>query len=164
MKKLFGYTLIELMLVIATVAILVSIGVSSYNKAQARQIGKNASEQIISILYENQKIANIGNKDCVGKYLGQQITLFDSSINSLSLCIDDNGNQNEGILSSIQVSGIKFSSSQTTIIFRPLSQGVDLGDGANELLLTYTSKNLLTYQIRIMSSGTIEYLGIPEVL
>ncbi|KKU46431.1 MAG: hypothetical protein UX64_C0007G0001, partial [Microgenomates group bacterium GW2011_GWC2_46_7] len=50
-----AYTLIELMVVVALSAILVGFGLTSYRKAQNRQIGQAAAEQIISILQENQK-------------------------------------------------------------------------------------------------------------
>lgn len=160
MTKTSGYTLIELMLVISIVSILVGFGVNSYIKAQARQIGQIASEKIISILQENQKIANIGSKDCTGKFVGQKVTLSESAITTTSVCMDLT--ENEGVSKNIPIPGVVFTS-PTTVIFKPLLFGIDLGVDGEELIIRYTSKNQLTYQIKLTTTGTIQYLGIQQI-
>ncbi len=153
-----AYTLIELMVVVALSAILVGFGLTSYRKAQNRQIGQAAAEQIISILQENQKIANVGKRDetkCLGPYLGQQIT-FTTSSNLLrvqGLC--QAGDDDELTLT---IPGITFTTT-ATLIFKPLSGGVDLG-GADLLNINFTSSSGLVHQLRVSNPGTIEYQGI----
>lgn len=155
MKQLSAYTLIELLITIAILAILISFGISAYTKAQARQVGQNASEQIISILQENQKLANIGKKDCNGKFLGQRVEIIIPNIvKSTSLC---EGEEGSPLLAT--VAGITFSPG-TTLIFNPLSLGITLGNGLGELLLNYLNTSQLNYQIKLTSSGTIQYLGV----
>ncbi len=153
MKQLLGYTLIELMIVISIVSILISFGVSSYTKAQNRQIGQSAGEQIMSILQENQTIALVGKKSCTGKFIGQQIIFSTPNIiTPSSLC------EGETItLPSLTVPGIT-SLTNTTIVFNPLSRGINLG--ASTLNIDFVSTSGLTYRILLTSSGTIENQGV----
>lgn len=160
MKSLvLGYTLIELMLVIAIVGVLVSFGISAYTRAQARQQGVAAGETILALLNENQKLAGIGNKDCSGKYLGQQVTFaLPNNLESRSRC-DDAGSIVYGATKTTTIPGVTFDTSES-IIFNPLALGIDLGSGsAGPLLFTYHTPLNLTYTIRLETSGTIEYLG-----
>ncbi len=155
MKRFSGYTLIELIVVIAIVAILVSFGFSAYTKSQKRQLGQSAGEKIVSILQEQQKLANIGHKTCAGKFIGHQLTFTDPNVlTPTSLC---DGDSVTGEAQTIP--GVTDLSAPTmTIIFNPLSRGIDLA-GQSELILTYTMSSTLTYTIKITSSGTIEYEG-----
>lgn len=156
MKRLLGYTLVELIIAVAIIAILVTLGVSAYTQAQGRQIGKSAAELILSTLQENQKQAKIGDKDCAGVYLGQIIsyTAGGNSISSVSSC--QGGVM--GTTHTTTISNISFVSS-ANFTFKPLASGIDLGAGVSTLLLNFTS-NSLTYQIQITNPGTITYQGI----
>lgn len=152
-----AYTLIELMLVVAMSAILVGVGISSYRRAQSRQIGHAAAEQIIALLYANQKVANVGKRDestCLGPYLGQFVTFTANTgdITTRSLCRDNNGNA-----ANTTIGGITFLTT-STLTFKPLSAGVDLS--SNPLLLDFTSTTNLTHRVRITPPGNIEYLGV----
>ncbi|MFH1244696.1 MAG: prepilin-type N-terminal cleavage/methylation domain-containing protein [bacterium] len=153
-----AYTLIELMVVISLTAILVGFGLTSYRKAQTRQIGQAATEQIMSILQENQKIANVGKRDdtkCLGPYLGQKITITTASNLLIIQGLCQNNNDDE---TTIAIPGITFTTS-STLIFKPLSGGVDLG-GENLLNLDFVSSSSLAHRLQIKTPGTIEYLGI----
>lgn len=157
MKYKLGYTLIELVIVIAIIALLVLFGISAYTKAQGRQIGQSAGEQILTILQENQKIANIGNIDssCTGKFTGQKVIFSGTNTyKTQSLC-----STNPGIETTSTISGIS-SITATTIIFKPLSLGTYLVGGASEQIIAYSTPGALTYHIKVTSSGTIENLGI----
>lgn len=149
----FGYTLIELMVVISIVGILVTFGVSAYGKARDKQIGQSAGEQITSILNENQKIANVGDKDCTGKFIGQQVALSGSTVTSTSLC--EGGSV---VSKSTPIPEITFSGNYS-IIFNPLSLGINL-NAASPLSIMYMSTSGATYKILVDKSGTIEYKGI----
>lgn len=155
MRKFRGYTLLEIMLVVAITSILISFGVSAYSKAQNRQQGTSAGETIISLIQENQKQASIGKRDCTGKFVGQQLSVSSGSntVVSQSLCEGESGSQ---ITTSIP--GITWVTS-ATIIFDPLSLGVNLG-GTSPLILRYTSSSGLSYAISLTSAGAMEYLGV----
>jgi len=152
MKK--GFTLIELMIAITIISIMVSMGISAYGKARDRQIGTNASEQIISLLQSNQSDASTGKKDCVGKYLGQQVIIsLPNILSSRSLCEGNDGPVTPKIISEITfIAG-------TTLIFSPLTKGLEIDGGSSQFLLSYSSTSNLTYDISITNSGTMEYLG-----
>lgn len=149
-----GYTLVELMIIITIIAILIVFGVSAYGKARQRQIGQAAAEQIISILEENQKDANIGHKDCLGKYVGQQVTISGANLlKTKSLC--ENGE--EGAEKNYTIPGL-VSITASSIIFKPLSRGVELP--SNPFTIDFQSTNNITYHIQLTGSGTIEYKGV----
>jgi len=152
MKMKPAYTLIELVIIITIISILVSVGLSAYGKARDRQAGQAAGEKIISILQENQKIANVGKVGCATKFLGQKVTTSSTNqITTQSLCEGPDGPS-----LSIPIPDITFPIT-STITFKPLSQGTDL---TSDLNLSYTSTAGNTYLITITRSGTIEYKGV----
>jgi len=148
-----GYTIVELMIVVAILAILVSFGVSAYGKARDKQAGLAAVEQVITILQENQTTASIGKEDCAGKFLGQQVDLSPpNTISVLSLCEGGSGTSS----APVAISGLS-TLTDATIVFNPLSLGITLPQ--NPLTLSLTSQNGTIYQIELTSAGTIEYKG-----
>ncbi len=150
-----GFTLIELMVVIAIVSLLFGMGISAYTKAQNKQIGQNATEKIISLLHSAQKDASIGKKDCAGKFIGQQITLTIStgSLTSQSLC----ENSELGTPQATIIPGITWSAT-SSFIFQPLSLGIDLG-GPDQIFLDFATSSQTGYRLQLNSSGTIQALG-----
>lgn len=150
-----GFTLIELMIAITIIGILVSMGISAYGKGRDRQYGVIAGEQIISLLQENQSIASTGKKDCTGKYIGQEVVISTpNTFASRSLC-----EGNDGVVSTVTVPNITIVSGNT-LIFSPLSKGIEIVGGGASYLLTYNSSASLTYAVKVTGSGTIEYLGV----
>ncbi len=150
-----GFTLIELMIAITIISVMVSLGLSAYGKARERQIGVSAGETIISILQSAQSDASTGKKDCVGKYLGQEVVIsLPNNINSRSLCEGD-----DGAITTHTISEITFDTG-TTLIFSPLTKGIEIDGGSPSFTLSYDSSANLTYEVRITNSGTIEYLGV----
>jgi prepilin-type N-terminal cleavage/methylation domain-containing protein len=148
-----GYTLVELMILVAIVGILVSFGVSAYGKARDRQAGQAAVEEVLSLLQENQTIASIGKIDCTNKFLGQEVTIIPpNSFKQQSMCEND-----PGVATTTTFSGIAGLSS-ATLTFNPLSLGITLP--TNPYLLNIVAGNGTTYQIELTSSGTIEYQGM----
>lgn len=153
MKLKLGYTLIELMIVISIVAILISFGVSAYGKARERQVGQATGEKIVIILQESQKKANIGNKDCIGVFTGQRVTITSPNIiTTQSICDGDQGLAVEREIDDIS------SITNNTLTFNPLARGITLP--SNPFNIDYVSTNGTTYRIQLNSSGTIEYQGI----
>lgn len=156
MKTVSGYTLVELMITISIAAVLTGAGLSAYTKGRDRQIGQNAAEQIISFLSEKQQLASIGNKDCLGKYLGITVEILASSseLTSQSICEDGE----VGVEETLNIPNISFNQT-LTLTFNPLTHGIDLGANIDETTLTFTSPSALIYSLKLTKSGTIEYLG-----
>lgn len=149
-----GFTLIELMIAITIISIMVSLGLGAYGKARERQIGVSAGEQIITLLQSAQSDARTGKKDCLGKYLGQEVIIaLPNTLSTRSLCEGDSGTSTLHTISEITFD------SGTTLIFSPLTQGIEIDGGSLQFLLNYTSSASLTYEIRVTNTGTIEYLG-----
>lgn len=154
MKKLSGYTLIELMIIIVITSIIITIGVSAYGRARDRQAIQATAEQIMNILAVNQKDANVGNRgtDCIGKYSGQEIVLTAPNIiKTRSLCTTTNGAQD-----TITITGATFASA--SVIFKPLATGITIS--SSPLLIDITGNTGIKYQLKISNPGTIENLGI----
>lgn len=151
-RMMGGFTLIELMIAISITSVLVTIGVSAYGKARERQIGQNALEVVLTNLNSNQSIAQIGKKDCAGKFIGQVVEIdAPATISSYSLCESGSG----AVTTSPPIDNIIFTSDYT-ITFNPLSLGINLGGGSTEQIIQFTSVSGTTYQIKLTSSGTIE--------
>lgn len=158
MKKLtaHGYTLIELMVVVVIVGILVSFGLSAYIKAQNRQRGIIAVEATLTVLQEAQTKASVGHKDCLGKFIGQQVTLVaNGSLISQSLC----ENNDLGAASSYNLDGIA-SLTPAVIVFNPLSIGITLP--SDPLFVDLGTANGESLRIMLTQSGIIEYQGIIQ--
>jgi len=154
MKK--GYSLVELMVTISIVGILVSFGVSAYGRGRDRQEGRAAGEQIIGFLSENQKKANIGDRDCAGLYRGQDISLSGTSITAKSKC-SNAGVDEFGTTDTVTISGIS-TMDTGTILFSPLSQGATISP--DPLRINYTTTSGTRYMVEVTSAGTIDYKGV----
>ncbi len=157
MKPSLGYTLVELMITIAIAALLVASGLSAYTKARDRQLGQTAAEQLLTTLVETQKKSLIGNKDCVGKFTGIELTIADGS-NQVSTESTCEGGET-GVPTTTTFTGITFSSDYN-FTFNPLSQGVYLGDDVDELVISFQSSSGTSYSLLITKSGNIEYQGL----
>lgn len=156
MKK--GYSLVELMVTVSIVGIVVSFGVSAYGRGRDRQEGRAAGEQIIGFLSENQKKANIGDKDCVGLYLGQDISLSGTTFTAKSKC-NDASTIKFGALNTISINGITSMDMNTaSILFNPLSQGTTID--SDPVNINYISNSGTPYKIEVSRAGTIEYKGV----
>ncbi len=152
-----GYTLIELMVVVSLTAILTGFGISSYRKAQNRQLGSSAAEQILSLLSQQQKISQVGKIDsaCTGIYQGQLVTLSLSgnTITTTQIC-----SGNDGTPTIQEFSNITFDQS-LTFTFKYGGAGIDLG-GATTSNLDFSTPSGLTYRIVLTSAGSITNQGI----
>jgi len=143
------------LIVIVIISILVGFGISAYGKARDHQAGTAAGEQILSILQENQKIANIGDVDssCTGVFTGQKVVFFGAnSYTTQNICTSS-----PGVISTVKTIPDIISLTSATIIFKPMSGGITLP--SNPLILNYATASS-SYAIKINQSGTIEYLGI----
>ena len=145
-----GYSLIELMAAVSIIGIIVSFGISAYAKGRDLQIGRSVGEEIISFLSENQKKANIGNRDCSGLYQGQNITINSNfTLTASSSCSTSNGAQDTITISNL--SNITTGS----ITFKPLAGGAVVS--TDPLNISYTTTSGTTFAIQVSSSGFIEY-------
>jgi prepilin-type N-terminal cleavage/methylation domain-containing protein len=150
-----GFTLIEQMIAITVIGILITMGASAYAQARERQAGQSAVELIISTLQSNQTLASIGKKDCDGKFIGQEVNLtVPNTITAHAVCENEQG---ADVITSVP--DITFAA-PSSLMFKPLSLGIDLGTPSSETTLSFTSTAQLIYQVKVTSSGTIEYLGI----
>ena len=156
LQSKLGYTLVELMIVISIVGILVTFGVSAYGRGREKQAGQAAGEQIISILNASQKLANIGNKDCIGKFTGQQVVFAPPNLLKTRSRCGTNPPGTETTFTVPEITGM----TSATIVFNPLSLGINLGT-TNPLTISYTGPSGATYRVLINKSGTIEYKGTP---
>lgn len=154
MKKLAAYTLIELMIAISIVSVLVGVGYSSYTKANNRQIGASAGEQLMGILTASQQTSSVGKKDCDGRYLGLDIHMISGSgfVTTQAQCEGGSGS-----VITTTIPGISFSSSYT-FTFMPLSTGISMGDNSS-LTINFTNGTGTIYSLVVTNTGTFEFQG-----
>lgn len=152
-----AYTLIELMVVVSLTAVLVGFGISSYRRAQSRQAGLQATEEILSLLNSQQKFSDVGKVDpaCTGVYQGQAVALSsgDNTITTTSLCSLANGTSIPQTFSNISFN------QDLSFTFQFGSGGTDLG-GATSANLDFTTPAGLVYRIVLTSAGSITSLGL----
>lgn len=152
MKK--GYTLIEILIVVAIVGILVSFGFSAFSKAQERQLIQDAQERIFSSLQAAQKSAYVGEKECTGALIGIIVTVAANSVSTQAQC--------EGGSDAAQVetfSNLTFVTTPT-FTFQPLEGGVSFSaPGATSSDIDYNISGK-TYRFTVVSSGIISYQGV----
>lgn len=150
-----GFTLIELMLSVAVVAILFSAGISAYVKGQRSQAIKSASEYMLIALQSAQKKSLIGDKDCGGPLLGYQVAI---SSGTDSWVITPKCEGADGTSSTVKFDNISFEASQT-ILFQPLGAGISLAGGNTQNIdFTYGSSSDV-YRLTLTKSGSIAYEG-----
>lgn len=150
-----GYTLIELLITVSLTAMLITFGISSYRIAADRQAIKSETELILTILTQAQKAATSGKTDCSGPYLGEKVEV---NVGSPDLRVQSICSYNpQGEVRTQSLKNFRFTGNHN-IIFRPLNQGIDVGDGSNLLNLEYTN-DTNTYRIEISRSGSIKALG-----
>ncbi len=151
-----GFTIVELMVSITIVALIVSVGISAYARARDRQIIQTASEKVLAILLENQKIAAIGKKDCPDKFSGQRLVFSTTNTVTIqTLC--------ESSVGATELVTISEISSQTgsTLVFEPLTSAIDLG-GQDTITLNFTTSNGVVFSVIINRFGLIEFQGIQS--
>jgi Tfp pilus assembly protein FimT len=146
-----GYTMIELLIILAVSGLLISLGTSSYRKAQERQTMRADVESILQFLQGAQKEAVIGQKDCAGILTGIRLefTAGYNVITKQAVCQSDVGTTKEVRLQTAR------STSSLQFLFRPLDGSTDLPPG--DTTLAITSQYGTAGNIIISSTGSITH-------
>ncbi|GEM_PF-1277870 len=155
-EKKGGYTMIELLIGVTIAAILSSLGFSAYRKAQERQSLQIAAQTLESVLRLSQKSASIGEKNCSGVFLGEEVSISTgtSIITSKSICEGE-----EGSPKTTSLSGVTFGTT-ASILFRQGSAGLLVTNPPGTTITIPISAFNRTANIRVEAPGTISYEGI----
>lgn len=148
-----GFTLIELLVSITIISTLVTLGVSAYNQSQKRQNIRAQIAAIVNELESAQKRAQVGDKDCEGILLGQQVILSTNTVTTTAICAD-----NAGTAEVITLNNTSFTTNYT-LTFLPLARGIDLGPGISTTNIDFSDQYGATHRLTLTKSGTIEYQG-----
>jgi len=143
--------MIELLIFISVAGLMITIGTSSYRKAQERQALRTDVEALLEVFQSAKKQAVIGEKDCSGPLIGIQITITQNNANIThqAICRSSSGTTRTTTL------GSSVPSTSTTFRFRSL-------DGSTNLSPSGTTFNLTTPggligNITISQAGAITY-------
>lgn len=147
-----GYTMIELLIILAVSGLLISLGTSSYRKAQERQAMRADIESILQFVQRAQKEAVIGQKDCAGSLLGISIEFVGGYhvLTKQAVCQSDVGSVEELTLQ------VARPTTSLQFLFRPLDGSTDLPPG-NETL-PISSQGVTFGNIVIATTGAISYV------
>ena len=121
-----GFTLIEIIVVIAIVSILMSVGLAYYNKSNEEKELRSDTEKLSDILHlARQKAISGDQKDLPActDFNGYQVEIIDSGSYRLVLCCNDacTGADREEIQSYSLQSSITLDPSSSTIKFKKLT-------------------------------------------
>ncbi len=162
MPKVFifkGFTFIELLIVISTMALLFSLGFSNYRGYQQRQRIVNAARILRSDLRFTQEQALAGIKpDTCGILNGYRLTYSTPTEYQVSANCDDGTNNVDikTISLASSSSGIQFSSAFPLIFFNVLGRGVKMpGASIPITLIDIDSSPNPTLTITITKGGEI---------
>lgn len=152
-----AYTLVELLIIVSISGLLIALGTSAYSSAAKRQAIKTAAETIMSVMQTAQKNTLIGQKSCIGSFIGTEISYTAGSSNLTSL---DKCEGNNGTLQTTAIPQITFVTGNT-ILFRPLGEGTTFGSGGDSASVTFRHQNDANnnYQITVSKSGIIKFVG-----
>ncbi len=181
-----GFTLIELMVVVAIMAIISGIGLASYGDFQKKQTVKQIAQSVIKDLRETQAKALAGEKDCSPSACGGATpgcgndASGELPLDGWCITISGGGNTysmfgwcsgsgtcnllNGGLGQSFNISqsplltaGFRISSTTYPIQFRPLGQG--LVRAATICISNFLYGSSYTYKVTISQSGEIQDVG-----
>lgn len=153
LKKLLGFTIIELLITISVMALLFGIGAAKYISFNQGQIIKQAAQKLRSDLRVAASRAITGEKDnCTGVFDGYLVNINSSNYTIKSQCsiVPGPGNTYGTTTTTVSVSPLVLSPAATTIFFKALGQGVN---AAASITLSGFSK---TETVTVNLSGEIQ--------
>jgi len=145
-----GFTLVELITVIAIISVLMTIGVPSYRTYQKRIELDQQAEQIISILRQaqNQSVTSFHNQNFGVHFEEDRFILFEGEIYSPA----DPDNITYNLPSTLQIYDINLAGGGTDVIFSKL-RGVTEQEGSLKVK-TLTDPSIYQ-EISINSEGVV---------
>lgn len=159
-----GYSLIELLVSIAIMAIIFSVGIANYRSFARRQVLTNNVKSVQGDLRLAQQAALSGqmpaDPQCNGatnELKGFNFQIIDSTHYEIRANCTG-GNATDALKSKVLDSGITFASpfpAPNPILFKVLGSGTNLSSGSITLTLSQASTGLST-QISISKNGNIQ--------
>jgi len=145
-----GFTLVELVTVIAIISILMTIGVPSYRTYQKRIELDQQAEQIISILRQaqNQSMTLLHNQNFGVHFEGDKFVLFEGETYSSS----DSDNMTYNLPSTLQIYDISLAGGGQDVVFSKL-RGTTEQEGSLKVK-TLTDPSIYQ-EISISSEGVV---------
>lgn len=147
-----GFTLIEILVAITIIALVVTIGISAYQRSRDRQTVAAAKESILSALNTALKSASVGNKFCTGALTGIEVSLGVDSITTQAHCSLDSDPP-----TTTAFSDLTFINIPPNFTIRPLSGGIIFGSGTSANIDYMVGSR--TFRISISNPGSVTYLG-----
>lgn len=155
MIKNFGYTLIEILVVISVSAILMGVGLFSLNTLNKRQVLVQNAKMVVSDLRLTKNLADAQQKpDVCGisdALNGYSLTITGGKIITINAVCNDSGSH---LYQSRTTTAVL---SNVTLVFFPVLQQpaeITSGNGTNQLIVTQNSQHIT---ISIGISGVINY-------
>lgn len=156
-KNCPGFTLIEMLVVVAIIAFLVSLGISAYNQFNRRQIVTQAALDLKNNLRMAQNKAFSGEKTCTpGALDGYEVYFSASSYYYRAKCGGDySPGMTFSLPSTVSITGLPDLPSPNPILFKVLGQGTNV-NGSTTITLTGFNDSTNTQTITVTASGEIK--------
>lgn len=169
-SQLFGFSYVEMMIVLMIMVILFSVGMANYRGFQRRQSLEAAVRQVRADLSLAREYALAGRKTCTvavppHTLLGYRFNVDSSAQYTISAVCDDGSSFYFSVAKTTQSPGgftianvPEAGASQSYVDFRTVSKGVDVGTGGSRWMtftLTSTGDSSLTQDIIVTLAGEI---------
>jgi prepilin-type N-terminal cleavage/methylation domain-containing protein len=149
-----GYTLVEVMVVTAIMAVVIVGGVAGYNRNNERQRVRQAADDLITQLRVVQKRADAGEtvSGCVGTFNGYQLIINISASNNTIQVLADCNDPNPPAGSIVLKNGAVFTANRN---FRFLSLGRGVSPTSTQTIRVRNAANTVFVNVCVEAGGVI---------
>ena len=157
-SSIFGFTLVELLIVISILAILFSIGLVQYTRFNRQQILDQAVLGLKNNLAHAREMALSGKKGCEGIFDGVLVR-FDEAENEYSFYSSCNNKADLVLIATYKVKQVSLGSYPDEILFKNLTGGTDFSEEETIVLVAGSGSTSRTGGVLVAPSGKLEIVS-----
>ncbi|HUV43038.1 MAG TPA: hypothetical protein VMY36_04030 [Patescibacteria group bacterium] len=155
-SSVFGFTLVELLVMISILAILFSIGLAQYMKFNRQQVLGQAVLGLKNNLAYAREMALSGKKDCEGVFDGILVRFGDAEYSLYSSC---NNKTALILITTYKIEQVSLGSYPDEILFKSFTGGTDLSEDETIVLVAGSGGAGNTAGVLVTPAGKLEIVS-----